>query len=60
MIRDVRDFIIMGFVIYLTALIIWARTSPENIGQWKARMDVAYDQIWSEYVADCDCTEEYQ
>lgn len=30
---------------------------PEKIGQWKARMDIGYDSVWSEYMSDCDCTE---
>jgi hypothetical protein len=32
-------------------------SNPESIGRFQARMDIGYDQIWSEYVADCDCTE---
>jgi hypothetical protein len=31
--------------------------SPETVGQWQARKAIAYDQIWIEWVADCDCTE---
>ncbi len=57
MIRDIRDFAIFGFIVYAIAVAVWARTSPEAVGQWLAQMDVAYDQTWMEYIADCDCTE---
>ncbi len=35
-------------------------SNPESIGHFQARMDIGYDQIWGEYVADCDCTEELE
>jgi hypothetical protein len=35
-------------------------SNPESIGRFEARMDIGYDEIWSEYVADCDCTEELE
>jgi hypothetical protein len=31
--------------------------SPETVGEWQARKAIAYDQIWMEWVGDCDCTE---
>jgi hypothetical protein len=34
-------------------------TTPELIGEWQAKRDIAYDSIWGEYVMDCDCTEAY-
>lgn len=34
-----------------------ALVSPETVGEWQARKDVAYDSIWIEWVGDCDCTE---
>ena len=34
--------------------------SPETVGQWQAKRDVAYDSIMSEYWMDCDCTEELE
>jgi hypothetical protein len=33
---------------------------PTSLGEWKAKMDIGYDSIWSEYVYDCDCTEELE
>ena len=32
-------------------------SNPESIGRFEARMDIAYDEIWGEYVMDCDCAE---
>ena len=34
--------------------------SPETVGQWQAKRDVAYDGKMSEYWQDCDCTEELE
>lgn len=31
--------------------------NPEYYGQRLARIDIAYDSIWSEYVMDCDCAD---
>ncbi len=33
---------------------------PTSLGEWKAKLDIGYDSIWSEYVYDCDCTEELE
>lgn len=41
-----------GFVVIVTVL-----ANPAAVGQWKAKVDIGYDSIWSEYVSDCDCTE---
>jgi hypothetical protein len=57
MIRNMRDIAIFILTVYIFAVMMWARLSPEEVGQWKARMDVSYDSIWSEYIFDCDCTE---
>lgn len=34
-----------------------ALISPETVGEWQAKRDIAYDRIWMEWVGDCDCTE---
>jgi hypothetical protein len=60
MISNMKDFAIFVLVVYIFSLMVWVRLYPEQIGQWQARMDISYDQIWGEYVADCDCTEEFQ
>jgi hypothetical protein len=60
MIQNMRDFAIFLLTMYVLVLAISARVSPEGVGQWKAKMDVAYDSIWSEYIVDCDCTEELE
>jgi hypothetical protein len=60
MIQNMRDFAIFLLTMYVLVLAISARVSPEGVGHWKARMDVAYDSIWSEYIVDCDCTEELE
>jgi hypothetical protein len=52
-----RDIAIFILTVYIFAVMMWARLSPEEVGQWKARMDVSYDSIWSEYIFDCDCME---
>lgn len=43
--------IIIQFYVWMLAL------NPEYVGQWEAQRDIAYDSIWSEYLADCDCAE---
>lgn len=48
--RDVYIAILVGTAIFSLA-------DPEAVGTWLARRDVAYDQVWIEYMADCDCTE---
>lgn len=60
MISNMKDFAIFVLVVYIFSLMIWVRLYPEQIGQWQAQADVAYDQIWSEYIMDCDCTEELE
>ncbi len=60
MISNMKDFAIFVLVVYIFSLMIWVRLYPEQIGQWQAHMDIGYDEIWSEYVADCDCTEELE
>jgi hypothetical protein len=59
MIRDMRDLAIFLLTMYVLVVAISARVSPEGVGHWKARMEVSYDSVWSEYLADCDCTDEY-
>jgi hypothetical protein len=49
---------ILKFIALVVTVI--ALDHPEKIGQWQARVDIGYDQIWGEYVADCDCTEELE
>jgi hypothetical protein len=43
-------------VLIVGAFIIF-EVNPEYYGERLARMDVAYDSIWGEYIMDCDCTE---
>lgn len=59
MIRQMRDFAIFIFVMYALTVAVWARMYPNAVGYWEAQKDIAYDQIWGEYIMDCDCTEEY-
>ena len=45
-------------LLLLASLVVFiALVSPETVGEWQARKDVAYDSIWIEWVGDCDCTE---
>jgi hypothetical protein len=60
MIKNMRDFCIFLLVLYALVVSLWIRTSPEQVGYWLAKRDIAYDSIWSEYVEDCDCTEELE
>lgn len=41
-------------VIVLIAVVLF---NPEAVGHWQAQKDIAYDSIWMEWIADCDCTE---
>lgn len=59
MMQNIRDISISILAFNIFCFTLWARWDPETVGYWEARRDVAYDQIMSEYAADCDCTEEY-
>ena len=56
MIRNMRDFAIFLLVMYVLTVAITARLFPDQVGQWLAQKDIAYDSVWMEYIADCDCT----
>lgn len=43
--------------VWVLILMGLAWDNPEWIGHWMAQKDIAYDSIWMEYIADCDCTE---
>ena len=52
-VRTMRDLAIAILAIYILVVSIVARTSPEMVGEWLAKRDLAYEAVW----ADCDCTE---
>lgn len=59
MLKLVRDIVI---TIAMAQLIVgyWLVRNPEFVGHWLADVDIAYDSaIWTNYAADCDCTENY-
>ena len=58
MIRNMRDLAIFILTVYIIAIMLWVRLSPEGVGEWKAQMDIGYDMIWSEYLMDYSCGEE--
>lgn len=47
--------IMYKFILFVAVMTVL--TSPETVGEWKARVDVAHDMIWMEWVGDCDCTD---
>ena len=47
--------IMYKFILFVAVMTVL--TSPEAVGEWKARVDVAHDMIWMEWVGDCDCTD---
>ena len=51
--NNILKFVALVFIMSLLS-------NPESIGRFQARMDIGYDQIWGEYVGDCDCTEELE
>lgn len=55
--NNIFDFFNAGFKMWIVVLTALALDNPDWIGHWMAQKDIAYDSIWSEYVADCDCTE---
>ena len=59
MIKIVRDIVI---TIAMAQLIVgcWLVLNFEFVGHWLANVDIAYDSVWSEYIADCDCGVEYE
>jgi hypothetical protein len=45
----------LAIAVILTVVLILI-SDPSAVGHWLAQVDIAYDSIWGEYVADCDCT----
>lgn len=58
MFRNMRDLAIFILTVYVIAIIVWVRLSPEGVGEWKAQMDIGYDTVWSEYLMGYSCTGE--
>lgn len=54
---DFNTYLSVVLKLIASLFIFVAIFSPETVGEWQARKAVAYDQIWIEWVADCDCTE---
>ena len=52
---DIIFNIIYKFILFVAVMTFL--TNPEAVGEWQARVDVAHDAIWSEWIMDCDCTE---
>jgi len=52
---DIIFNIMYKFILFVAVMTFL--TNPEAVGEWQARVDVAYDSIWMEWVSDCDCTE---
>lgn len=48
--------VLFTFVL-INTLIIKVVFDPAALGHWEVQRDVAYDSIWMEWGADCDCTE---
>jgi hypothetical protein len=57
MLKIVRDVMITVAAVHI-AVAYWVVMDAEFVGHWLANVDIAYDSVWSEYVADCDCTQE--
>ena len=66
MIRNMRDLAIFVLTVYVFAIMLWVRLSPEAVGEWMAQMDIGYDLLWSssdsyalsEYLIDYTCNGE--
>lgn len=41
-------------------VLIWIAADPSRLGYWQAKKDIAYDSVWAEYIADCDCTQPFE
>ena len=52
----IKNWSITTLCLSLTVM-LWMGSSPARLGYWTAQRDIAYDSVWSEYIADCDCTE---
>lgn len=57
MLKIVRDVMITVAAVHI-AVAYWVVMDAEFVGHWLANVDIAYDSVWAEYVADCDCTQE--
>ena len=55
--QNFARYIDITFKAWILIMIGLAWDNPQWVGEWKANVDIAYDQIWMEYIADCDCTE---
>jgi hypothetical protein len=55
MLQDTRDLAIIATIAGLW-IVSGVMANPEAQGRWAAKRDIAYNEIWSEYVVDCDCT----
>jgi uncharacterized membrane protein len=56
MLQDILDLAIIATIagLWIVAGVI---ADPEAQGRWSAKRDIAYNEIWVEYITDCDCTE---
>lgn len=52
----IKDWSITALCLSVT-LMLWFAANPTTLGYWDAKRAIAYDSVWTEYVADCDCTE---
>lgn len=55
MAHTIKNWCIIALCLHTLAA-IWFAASPTRLGMWEAQRDIAYESIWGEYVADCDCT----
>lgn len=45
------------FHLVILSVVLFAVFFPSKIGKWEALKDIAYDEVWLDYMGDCDCTE---
>lgn len=46
-----RDIVYLALItLFVLAMFVFAITSPEAIGRWEARRDIAYEFAWGETV----------
>lgn len=55
-----NDYINQVYKVILFMFTLAILLDPESLGEWKARMDIGYDSVWSEYLMDYSCTGEIE
>lgn len=57
MTKQFRDLAIGLLCAHLIAGFWIVLAMPTELGNWRGQYEIGFDQVWGEYISDCDCTE---